>query len=190
MQFHPDRNPDNPRSRGKFKELSEAYDVCATTKSARPTTSSGTRLSRTAAWAAAAARVRATSPQASPTSLKTCSATSAVVGGRATGADPRRRHALQHGDHAGRGLSRQERRRSACRPRSACDACHGSGSEGDAAPTTCGMCRGHGKVRAQQGFFTIERTCPTCQGMGHVIENPCRPCGRIGPRPPRKIAWL
>jgi len=62
----------------------------------------------------------------------------------------------------------------------ACDACHGSGSEGDADPTTCNMCRGHGKVRAQQGFFTIERTCPTCQGMGHVIENPCRPCGGSG----------
>ena len=47
-------------------------------------------------------------------------------------------------------------------------------------PVTCPTCHGHGRVRAQQGFFTIERTCPTCQGAGRVIENPCKSCGGQG----------
>ena len=49
-----------------------------------------------------------------------------------------------------------------------CGACNGSGAEGGAEPTTCPTCSGMGKVRAQQGFFTVERTCPTCSGLGQV----------------------
>jgi molecular chaperone DnaJ len=63
-----------------------------------------------------------------------------------------------------------------------CDVCRGSGAEGGAEPTTCPTCSGMGKVRAQQGFFTVERTCPTCSGMGQIIKNPCKNChgqGRI-----------
>lgn len=61
-----------------------------------------------------------------------------------------------------------------------CEACHGSGSEGGAAPVTCPTCHGHGRVRAQQGFFTVERTCPTCHGRGQVISDPCKECGGQG----------
>jgi len=61
-----------------------------------------------------------------------------------------------------------------------CDACSGSGAKGGAAPSTCGTCQGQGRVRAQQGFFTVERTCPTCQGMGQVIKNPCTICSGEG----------
>ncbi len=61
-----------------------------------------------------------------------------------------------------------------------CEACKGTGSANGSAPSTCGTCNGAGKVRAQQGFFTIERTCPTCQGQGRVIKDPCRPCGGSG----------
>jgi molecular chaperone DnaJ len=62
----------------------------------------------------------------------------------------------------------------------ACDACSGSGAEGGAEPTTCPTCSGMGKVRAQQGFFTVERTCPTCSGMGQIIKNPCKVCRGAG----------
>jgi molecular chaperone DnaJ len=62
----------------------------------------------------------------------------------------------------------------------ACDGCSGSGAEGGAEPTTCPTCSGMGKVRAQQGFFTIERTCPTCNGLGQIIQNPCKVCNGEG----------
>ena len=64
----------------------------------------------------------------------------------------------------------------------ACDACRGTGAEGGSEPTTCPTCSGMGKVRAQQGFFTVERTCPTCSGAGQIVKNPCKVChghGRI-----------
>ena len=61
-----------------------------------------------------------------------------------------------------------------------CDTCHGTGAEGGAEPTACPTCDGMGKVRAQQGFFTVERTCPTCSGMGQIIKNPCNTCRGAG----------
>ena len=62
----------------------------------------------------------------------------------------------------------------------ACDSCHGSGGEKGTKPVTCGTCNGDGRVRASQGFFTIERTCHTCQGLGKVIKDPCRICAGSG----------
>ena len=63
----------------------------------------------------------------------------------------------------------------------ACEACSGSGAEGGSANAqTCGTCQGQGKVRAQQGFFLIERTCPTCGGAGRTIKNPCKVCQGAG----------
>jgi molecular chaperone DnaJ len=62
----------------------------------------------------------------------------------------------------------------------ACESCHGSGAEGGSKPISCPSCQGRGKIRAQQGFFTIERTCPSCGGAGQVIENPCRTCQGAG----------
>ena len=61
-----------------------------------------------------------------------------------------------------------------------CEACNGTGAEGGAQPVTCPTCSGMGKVRAQQGFFTIERTCPTCGGRGQIIKNPCKTCAGAG----------
>ena len=62
----------------------------------------------------------------------------------------------------------------------ACDRCRGTGAEGGAEPTACPTCSGMGKVRAQQGFFTVERTCPTCSGAGQIVKNPCTKCGGAG----------
>lgn len=63
-----------------------------------------------------------------------------------------------------------------------CDTCHGSGANKGAKPTSCSTCQGHGQVRMQQGFFTVQQTCPTCSGAGQVISDPCRKCrgqGRV-----------
>ena len=61
-----------------------------------------------------------------------------------------------------------------------CSECKGTGSKGGVAPETCHTCHGQGKIRAQQGFFTIERTCPTCQGQGQVISEACSQCSGSG----------
>ncbi len=63
-----------------------------------------------------------------------------------------------------------------------CDTCDGSGSRTGTGAKTCSTCKGHGKVRAQQGFFVVERTCPTCHGAGQMITDPCSVChgeGRV-----------
>lgn len=64
----------------------------------------------------------------------------------------------------------------------ACDTCDGSGAQPGTGVKSCATCGGHGQVRAQQGFFVVERTCPSCHGAGKVIESPCRSCrgeGRV-----------
>jgi len=61
-----------------------------------------------------------------------------------------------------------------------CSTCSGSGSKPGSSPKVCGTCDGHGRVRAAQGFFSIERTCPTCHGRGEVISDPCLECDGAG----------
>jgi len=62
----------------------------------------------------------------------------------------------------------------------ACEPCSGTGAKKGSKPKTCPTCGGHGRVRAQQGFFAIERTCPACQGRGEIIDNPCPSCAGSG----------
>ena len=61
-----------------------------------------------------------------------------------------------------------------------CEACTGTGAKAGSKPKACSTCGGAGRVRAQQGFFAIERTCPTCQGRGEMIDNPCDSCRGAG----------
>jgi len=61
-----------------------------------------------------------------------------------------------------------------------CEACSGSGAMAGTKPKACPMCGGQGKIRHAQGFFTLERTCPNCQGRGQVIESPCASCTGSG----------
>jgi len=58
----------------------------------------------------------------------------------------------------------------------ACDECNGTGAKKGSSPVTCSMCHGHGQVRMQQGFFSVQQTCPTCHGSGKQIKDPCRKC--------------
>ncbi len=70
-----------------------------------------------------------------------------------------------------------------------CTVCEGAGAEAGTRPETCPTCNGQGRVRMQQGFFTMERTCPTCGGRGQIVKNPCKACGGRGQvRTERKLA--
>ncbi|GEC16641.1 molecular chaperone DnaJ [Nitrobacter winogradskyi] len=61
-----------------------------------------------------------------------------------------------------------------------CESCSGTGAKAGTKPKNCAMCGGAGRIRQAQGFFTLERTCPGCQGRGQMIEDPCPPCGGSG----------
>ncbi len=61
-----------------------------------------------------------------------------------------------------------------------CETCSGSGAKAGTKPVSCPTCAGQGKVRASQGFFTIERTCPSCMGRGEIIDDPCGSCSGAG----------
>lgn len=61
-----------------------------------------------------------------------------------------------------------------------CTACDGSGAKKGSSPTTCTTCGGHGQVRMQQGFFSVQQTCPNCRGKGTTISDPCSSCHGAG----------
>ena len=61
-----------------------------------------------------------------------------------------------------------------------CEVCHGSGAKPGTQPKTCHTCDGHGAVRMQQGFFSVQQTCPTCHGSGKEITDPCKACDGVG----------
>jgi len=61
-----------------------------------------------------------------------------------------------------------------------CSACSGSGAKEGTSPVTCTTCSGHGQVRMQQGFFSVQQTCPRCRGTGSMIEDPCSSCNGSG----------
>ena len=61
-----------------------------------------------------------------------------------------------------------------------CETCNGNGHETNSKPERCPTCEGHGSVRASQGFFTIQQTCPDCRGEGQIIKNPCNSCSGTG----------
>ena len=183
MQFHPDRNAGDKAAEQKFKDLSEAYDVLKDEQKR----AAYDRFGHAAFEANGGA-----GPGAHPGF--DFSAGFADIfdemfgeftgnrrrGGQtaaARGSDMRFNLEISL-EEAFKGSQAKVRVPSSVQ----CDHCHGTGSEGGSQPATCETCHGHGRVRAQQGFFTIERTCPTCQGVGKVIKDPCRVChgqGRV-----------
>ncbi len=186
-ELHPDRNSDNPNAEAQFKEVNEAYEVLkdADKKAAYD------RYGHAAFEGGMGGSGRGYPGGANNGDF--ASAFSDVfedlfgdfMGGRGGGGGSRSR--AQRGSDLRYNLrvSLEEAFKGVQKtinvPTSiACDTCRGTGAEGGAEPVTCPTCSGMGKVRAQQGFFTVERTCPTCSGMGQIIKNPCRSCGGAG----------
>ena len=179
MQFHPDRNPGDKAAEHRFKEISEAYDVLKDDQKRAAYDRFG--------HAAFEANGGAGGFRAGGFDFTTGFADifdemfGEFTGGRRRGMAASRGSDLRYNleislEEAFRGEQAKIRVPTSV----ACEACSGSGSEGGAQAATCATCHGHGRVRAQQGFFTIERTCPTCQGSGRVIRNPCHACRGSG----------
>jgi molecular chaperone DnaJ len=177
MQYHPDRNPNNPDAEEKFKECSEAYAVLADQdKRARYDRFGHAGV----AGAAGAAGFDPTVFQDFGDIFGDFFGFGDLFGGGASGrgrsraqrgADLREDLTLEF-DEAVFGTETQV----TVRRHEACQDCKGSGAAPGKAPVACRTCGGRGQVRYQQGFFSIARTCTTCQGTGSVITDPCPKC--------------
>jgi molecular chaperone DnaJ len=186
MEHHPDRNRHDPRSETRFKEVNEAYDVLKDQQKKAAYDRFGHAAFENGGGGGF--RPGGGSPDfASAFSDVFEDLFGDFMGGAGAAAGARR------GQRAARGsdlrynlrLSLEEafhgKQATITVPSSAtCDVCNGTGAAGGAEPTTCPTCSGIGKVRAQQGFFTVERTCPTCGGRGQIIKNPCSACAGSG----------
>ncbi|MGE0724066.1 MAG: molecular chaperone DnaJ [Alphaproteobacteria bacterium] len=174
MRWHPDRNPGDAEAEKRFKELSEAYDVLKDDQKRAAYDRFGH-----AAFEGGGGPQRGGFDFASGFADIFEEMFGEVMGRRsqAGGRGSDLRYNLEIAlEDAFKGATKTIR----VPTLTACEACNGSGGEAGAKPVTCTTCSGHGKVRAQQGFFTIERTCPACGGAGRVIERPCRSCGGAG----------
>jgi molecular chaperone DnaJ len=176
LQFHPDRNPNNPDAEEKFKEVSEAYAILADSEKrsvydryghAGLGGSSGMGGFETA------------NIQDLGDIFGEFFGFSDIFGG----SSGRRRSRVQRGADLREDLTLEfeeaffgVEKKVTVRRHEACEECHGSGSAPGKGATTCRSCDGRGQVRYQQGFFSIARTCPTCQGTGNVITDPCQKC--------------
>ena len=181
MQFHPDRNPGDKQAESRFKEVNEAYD-CLKDDQKR---AAYDRFGHAAFEQGGAGNAGFDFSGAGGLGDIFDQMFGEFMGQR--GGQGGRRRTRAGADvqtqleidltQAFSGAKMQVR----VPTRVACEACKGTGSaDGQRAADTCHTCAGQGKVRAQQGFFVIERTCPTCGGLGRVIRNPCRVCQGAG----------
>ena len=179
MQYHPDRNPGNTEAEHKFKEINEAYDVLRDDQRR----AAYDRFGHAAFEQGGGGGGGGFDFGAGFSDIFDEMFGEILGGGR--------RQQANNGAQRGADLrydleiSLEEAFTGSTKnitiPNAiTCDGCKGSGAAPGTSPIDCTMCKGHGRVRAQQGFFTVERTCPTCQGAGRVIQTPCKKCGGQG----------
>ncbi len=175
MKYHPDRNPDDAEAEGKFKEVNEAYEILKDDQ----------KRSAYDQYGHAAFEQGGMGGGGGGAGFGGFTDIFEEMFGDFMGGGGRRGGGQQNNRGNDLRYNLEISLEDAFHGRSvevkipsteSCDECDGSGAEDGAEPTTCAMCHGHGKVRAQQGFFTVERACPTCSGQGSVIDKPCGGC--------------
>jgi molecular chaperone DnaJ len=175
-EFHPDRNPDDHGCGTRFKEISEAYDVLKDNQKR----AAYDRFGHAAFENGAGGRANGFGFDFASSFTDVFDDLFGEIMGGGRGRRGRRQNRgadLRYDleitlEDAYAGKSAEIHVTSAV----ACEACSGSGAEPGSKPENCPTCSGAGKVRAQQGFFTIERTCPSCHGRGQFVRNPCKTC--------------
>ena len=179
MKYHPDRNKGDKVAEKKFKEVSAAYDILKDPQKKAAYDQYGH---------AAFSQGAGGNPGGGFSGFGTGGFSDIFEDMFGMGGDSRRRSATTGSDlrydlsvSLEQAFSGDQVEISLNLP-GQCDACNGFGASKGSRPETCNQCGGYGKVRAQQGFFTIERTCPKCSGEGEIISNPCPKCrgqGRV-----------
>jgi len=178
MQCHPDRNPGDTSAEHRFKEVNEAYEIlkdpnkrAAYDQFGHAAFENGNGMGAGPGFGADFA----TTFSDIFDDLFGMSGRRGRGSGRERGADLRYNMEISLVE-AYVGKTAQVRIPTSV----TCEACSGTGAKAGTKPKACGMCGGHGKIRHAQGFFTLERTCPSCHGRGQVIESPCGSCSGSG----------
>jgi len=187
MQFHPDRNPGNKEAEAKFKEATEAYEVLKDEQKKSAYDNYGHQAFGQGGGGGGGRQQGQGFEGFDFNDI--FGNFSDIFGdfGGAANRQTKKRSAAQRGSDVRYNLeiSLEEAFRGVTEKitftiPTACDSCHGTGAQSGEKPVDCPTCHGAGKVRAQQGFFIVERTCTTCGGSGQVIKNPCKKCGGEG----------
>ncbi len=175
MKHHPDRNPDNPKAEGHFKEAKEAYEILSDEQKRAAYDQYG--------HAGVDPQARGFGGGSSGFGETFSDIFGDIFGsggGRSNvyrGADLRYNLEISL-EEAARGTETRIR----IPTMAECETCDGSGAKKGTQAKTCPTCGGHGQVRMQQGFFSVQQTCPKCHGTGRYIPEPCTTChgsGRI-----------
>lgn len=178
MKYHPDRNPNDPEAEKKFKEVNEANDVLSDEHKRAAYDRFGHAAFEQGGMGGHEGFAGGFGSGFSDIFEEMFGDFVGRGGGRARaarGADLRYNMQITLAE-AFKGVKTNIRVPASVQ----CAACNGIGSKGGVAPEACPACHGNGKIRAQQGFFTIERTCPTCHGQGRVIKDACLKCAGTG----------
>jgi molecular chaperone DnaJ len=181
MQWHPDRNPGDAAAELKFKEVNEAYQCLSDAQKRAAYDRFGHAAFENGGGGGPG--FGADGFGASMSDIFEDLFGNIMGGGRrAGGGNGRERGAdLRYNLEITLDDAFKGKQATVTVPTSiSCEACSGSGAKPGSKPRACGTCGGHGRVRAQQGFFAIERTCPACQGRGQTIDDPCTSCSGAG----------
>lgn len=178
MKWHPDRNPGDASSEVRFKEINEAYEVLKDGNKRAAYDRFGHAAFEQGGMGGGAAGFGAGFASSFSDifeDLFGMAGQRGRSGGRERGGDLRYNMEITL-DEAYHGKTAQIEI-----PVSVtCESCSGTGAKAGTKPKNCAMCGGAGRIRQAQGFFTLERTCPGCQGRGQMIEDPCPSCGGSG----------